>query len=56
MFTKYRSGKVPKAFKIIPQLVQWKEVIEMTRPDLWTSHAMLQAVVIFASNFDPVRA
>ena len=28
----------------------------MTKPEQWTSHAMLQAVHIFASNFDPLRA
>ena len=27
----------------------------MTRPEQWTSHAMLQAINIFASNFDPLR-
>ena len=47
---------MPKAFKIIPNLEHWREVIALTRPDQWTSHAMLQAVTIFASNFDPVRA
>jgi len=56
IFTKYRSGKVPKAFKIIPNLIQWREVLELTRPENWTSHAMLQAVIIFSSNLDPVRA
>ena len=28
----------------------------MARPEQWTSQAMGQAVSIFASNFDPVRA
>lgn len=28
----------------------------ITRPDNWTPQAMYQAVNIFASNFDPVRA
>lgn len=56
IFTRYRSGKVPKAFKIIPNLEQWKDILAMTRPDLWTSHAMEQATTIFASNFDPIRA
>jgi len=28
----------------------------MTRPLEWTPQAMYQAVNIFASNFDPVRA
>lgn len=56
IFTRYRSGKVPRAFKIIPNLEHWREVIAMTRPDQWTSQAMVQAVNIFASNFDPLRA
>ena len=56
IFTRYRSGKVPKAFKIIPNLEHWRELLEITRPEQWTSHAMLQAVNIFASNFDPIRA
>ena len=56
LFNRYRSGKVPKAFKIIPNLEHWREVIAMTRPEQWTSQAMVQAVNIFASNFDPVRA
>lgn len=56
IFTRYRSGKVPKAFKIIPNLEHWQEVLAMTRPEQWTSQAMAQAVNIFASNFDPLRA
>lgn len=28
----------------------------LTRPNEWTSQAMAQAVNIFASNFDPLRA
>ena len=56
IFATYRSGKVPKAFKVIPNLEKWREVLMITRPDHWTPQAMYQAVNIFASNFDPVRA
>jgi essential nuclear protein 1 len=56
IFNRYRSGKVPRAFKIIPNLERWREVLALTRPEEWTSQAMAQAVNIFASNFDPVRA
>ena len=56
LFSRYRSGKVPRAFKIIPNLERWEEILELTRPEEWTSHAMAQAVNIFASNFDPARA
>lgn len=56
IFGTYRSGKVPKAFKIIPNLEKWNEVLQITHPESWTPQAMFQAVNIFASNFDPVRA
>lgn len=32
IFSTYRSGKVPKAFKVIPNLEKWKEVLMITRP------------------------
>lgn len=56
IFSTYRSGKVPKAFKIIPNLVKWREVLDITRPESWTPQAMSQATNIFASNFDSERA
>jgi essential nuclear protein 1 len=34
------SGKVPKAFKIIPSLHNWEEVLYLTDPDKWSPHAM----------------
>jgi essential nuclear protein 1 len=30
---------VPKAFKIIPNLKNWEEVLYLTDPDSWTPHA-----------------
>jgi hypothetical protein len=33
----YTSGKVPKAFKIIPSLRNWEEVLFVTKPEGWTS-------------------
>ena len=32
IFATYRSGKVPKAFKVIPNLDKWREVIQLTHP------------------------
>ncbi|XP_076307869.1 bystin isoform X2 [Tachypleus tridentatus] len=46
----YRSGKLPKAFKIIPALTNWEQVLYLTEPDTWTAAAMYQATRIFASN------
>lgn len=35
-------GKIPKAFKIIPNLKNWEDVLHMTDPDSWSPHAMYQ--------------
>ncbi|KAI8849717.1 Bystin [Chytridium lagenaria] len=50
LLARYRSGKLPKAFKIIPSLPQWEEVLFLTNPDGWTPHATYQATRIFVSN------
>ncbi len=52
----YRSGKVPKAFKIIPTLRNWEEVLFVTQPDGWTAAAMFQATRLFASNLNAKMA
>ena len=56
MLSTYRSGKIPKAFKIVPNLERWQEILEITTPDKWTPQAMFQAVNLFASNLDADRA
>ncbi|KAL1416844.1 hypothetical protein MTO96_027442 [Rhipicephalus appendiculatus] len=50
VLSRYRSGKLPKAFKIIPALSNWEQVLYLTDPDSWSSAAMYQATRIFASN------
>ena len=40
---KYRSGKVPKAFKVIPMFVNWEELALLTRPDQWSAAAVFRA-------------
>eukprot|EP00854_Cymbomonas_tetramitiformis_P012300 gene12300-14527_t len=52
LLSRYKSGKVPKAFKIIPALSNWEEVLHMTNPEGWTPHAMYQATRLFASNLN----
>ncbi|XP_037031605.1 bystin [Bradysia coprophila] len=46
---KYRSGKVPKAFKIIPKLRNWEQILFITEPHNWSAAAMYQGTRIFAS-------
>lgn len=52
----YKSGKVPKAFKIIPHLKNWEEVLYLTDPLRWSPNAMLAATKIFASSLNPRMA
>jgi essential nuclear protein 1 len=56
LLTRYRAGKVPKAFKIIPALRNWEEVLMITNPEKWSPHAMYVATKIFASNLNPKNA
>lgn len=50
ILSRYRSGKVPKAFKVIPKLRNWEEVLYLTRPDEWTPAAVYVATRLLASN------
>jgi essential nuclear protein 1 len=52
----YKSGKIPKAFKVIPSLANWEEVLALTSPLTWSPAAMYEAVNIFASNLNPRMA
>uniref|UniRef100_A0A0G4GH02 Bystin n=1 Tax=Chromera velia CCMP2878 TaxID=1169474 RepID=A0A0G4GH02_9ALVE len=54
--SKYKSGKVPKAFAIVPKLANWEEVVYVTDPFNWTPHAMREACRIFASSLRPRQA
>jgi essential nuclear protein 1 len=56
ILSRYTAGKLPKAFKVIPSLSNWEEVLYLTRPDLWTPQAMYAATRIFASNLNPKMA
>ncbi|EGW14463.1 Bystin [Cricetulus griseus] len=62
VLSKYQSGKLPKAFKIIPALSNWEQILYLTEPEAWTkilyftepeawtAAAMYQATRIFAAN------
>jgi Bystin len=38
----YRSGKIPKAFKVIAQFRNWEQLLYLTQPDQWSAAAMYQ--------------
>lgn len=50
VLSKYRSGKLPKAFKVVPTLRNWEQILYITEPPKWSAAAMYQATRIFASN------
>ncbi|CAG9316807.1 unnamed protein product [Blepharisma stoltei] len=52
----YRSGKLPNAFKIIPGLEKWMEILELTSPDDWSPQAVYQATKIFVSSMGPKQS
>ncbi|CAE7540230.1 bysl [Symbiodinium pilosum] len=52
----YKSGSIPKAFKVIPNLTNWEEVLALTSPLTWSPAAMYQASTIFVSNLNPRMA
>ncbi|CAG8488755.1 3014_t:CDS:2 [Ambispora gerdemannii] len=49
LLSRYKSSKLPKAFKIIPSLSNWEDILYLTRPENWTANATYQATRIFAS-------
>ncbi|KAJ1352114.1 hypothetical protein KIN20_008307 [Parelaphostrongylus tenuis] len=53
VLSKYRSGKIPKAFKVIPKMVNWEQILYLTDPDGWSAAAVYQATRLFASNLNP---
>lgn len=50
VLAKYKSGVLPKAFKIIPTLSNWEQILEFTDPNSWTAASMCQATKLFSSN------
>jgi essential nuclear protein 1 len=52
LMTRYTSGKVPKAFKVIPNLKNWEEILYLTEPEFWSPHAVYQATKMFVSNLN----
>lgn len=47
---RYKSGKLPKPFKILPSLPQWDTLLSITRPDSWSANAYYEATKLFISS------
>ena len=49
---RYTSGKIPKAFKVLPHIQNWEELLMLTNPHQWSPHATYAATRIFAANLN----
>ncbi|KAH8689811.1 putative rRNA processing protein Bystin [Talaromyces proteolyticus] len=49
ILSRYKSGPLPKPFKILPTLPQWPTLLDITRPDSWTPNAVYAGTRIFIS-------
>lgn len=52
----YKSGKLPKALKMLPHLKNWEDVLWLTRPDEWSPAATYACTRIFTSNLNAKMA
>lgn len=50
LMARYRSGLLPKAFKIVPTLTNWEQILQITMPENWTAASMCEATKLFSSN------
>lgn len=48
----YKSGKLPKAFKVIPTLTNWEQIMQITSPEKWTAASMCAATKLFTTARD----
>ncbi|KAG8765067.1 snoRNA-binding rRNA-processing protein [Ceratobasidium sp. 428] len=49
----YKSGPLPKPFKLLPSLPQWARLLALTKPHEWTPHAHYAATRMLVSNLKP---
>ncbi|KAL6855823.1 Bystin domain-containing protein [Trichoderma novae-zelandiae] len=49
ILSRYKSGPLPKPFKILPTIPHWEDIIDITRPENWTPNACYQATRIFVA-------
>ena len=55
LFASYRTGKIPRAFRILKLADQWENLIELTEPENWTPHAMYEITKAFTSEMQVDR-
>ncbi|KAH8105490.1 cell adhesion protein byn-1 [Cristinia sonorae] len=56
VLSRYKSGPLPKPFKIIPSLPAWARMLALTHPENWSPQACHAATRIFISQMKPPQA
>ena len=56
VLSRYKSGPLPKPFKIIPSLPAWARMLALTHPENWSAQACHAATRIFISQMKPPQA
>ncbi|BEJ17329.1 hypothetical protein CspHIS471_0607300 [Cutaneotrichosporon sp. HIS471] len=56
LLSRYKSGPLPKALKILPSQSNWAQLVALTEPTNWTPHATYACTKIFVSNLKPTEA
>ncbi|KAL3470899.1 Bystin-domain-containing protein [Aspergillus californicus] len=50
ILSRYKSGPLPKPFKILPTIPNWQTLLSITRPESWTANAVYAGTRIFISH------
>ncbi|KAL4916711.1 Bystin-domain-containing protein [Aspergillus aurantiobrunneus] len=50
ILSRYKSGPLPKPFKILPTIPNWQTLLSITHPESWTANAVYAGTRIFISH------
>ena len=56
VLSRYKSGPLPKPFKIIPTLPAWARILALTHPENWSPQGCYAATRIFVAMMKPPQA
>jgi len=40
ILSRYKSGPLPKPFKILPTIPHWEEILQLTQPEHWYASSL----------------
>ncbi|KAJ5116524.1 hypothetical protein N7456_000872 [Penicillium angulare] len=50
ILSRYKSGPLPKPFKILPSVPNWPTLLDITQPERWSANAVYAGTRIFISS------